>query len=104
MGYQIARQPNGQYCLFSTYSDTVIGLDHDREEVVEWYVQLEADRARRDIGRWLDDVDKGWMTHTYDEMLKRHTPENAPDDPAWNAEIVRRLDELGRKLELPGGA
>lgn len=47
MGWQIIKQPNGQYAVWSTGVDSFIAYDCSREELTEIYL----DRLKRDYER-----------------------------------------------------
>ena len=46
MGRQIVKQPNGKFCIFSTYVDSVIAYDLTSEDVVDFYVEAAAEEAK----------------------------------------------------------
>ncbi len=65
MGTQIIQQPNGHFALFSTETDTIIVWDATRDEIVEWFVELAVERARRDAERAIDHVAAGDPRRVY---------------------------------------
>ena len=56
MGYQIIKQPDEQFAIFCSYTDTIIIWDATSEEVMGWFLEREAARVRRDVGRLLEHV------------------------------------------------
>ncbi len=46
MGSQIIQQPNGQYAIFSTITDTIIMWDADAGDVEEYFVDRAAKQER----------------------------------------------------------
>jgi len=93
---QIIKQPNGQYAVFSSVSDVVVGLDMTREEVIDYFIKRAVNRATDDVTRWIDDVDKGYNPGalTYKKALQTHVRNKGNcQDEEWNDEIARRLKE-----------
>lgn len=77
MGYQIIRQPEGCYAVFSSYTDTIAVYEATSEEIVEWFAEEAAERARRDVRRIIEHVAAGeprrayfQFTMTWDEALR----------------------------------
>ncbi|GIH91964.1 hypothetical protein ACFFMN_33850 [Planobispora siamensis] len=56
MGYQIIKQPDGHFAVFSSVTDTIIVWDATEDEVVEWFAEQAAERARQDARRALEHV------------------------------------------------
>lgn len=67
MGRFIARQPNGKLCEFSTVVDTVINWDMDELE----YIELCAERARKEARRDLSDPD---FIRPFSEVIESFRP------------------------------
>lgn len=65
MGSQILRQPGGLYAVFSSESDTIVAWDATEDEIVEYYVRIAAERARRDVQRTLGFVAAGEPRRAY---------------------------------------
>lgn len=59
MGYQVIKQPNDMFGILSSYTDTIVMWDATREEIVEWFVELEAQRARENAERIVGLVEQG---------------------------------------------
>ena len=49
MGQQIIKQPNGLLSVFSSFTDTFVVMDATPDEVVEWFVEREAEAERRRV-------------------------------------------------------
>ena len=74
MGHQIIKQPDGKYLIWSTIVDDIIVYDADREEVIEYFIEKAAERARRETDQSLDLIDEGWTSRlgtAYDEVAPR---------------------------------
>lgn len=90
MGYQIIKQPNGKLALFSSYSDTFIGLNMSNSDVVDFFVEEAEQRARESVERILDHVNAGKPRYAYaqfaltwDDAVKKnrkHKGELKPGD------------------------
>lgn len=46
MGYQIIRQPDGRYALFCNITDTIARWNATEDDVVAWFVDEAAEKAR----------------------------------------------------------
>lgn len=76
MTHQIIAQPDGKLCVFSTTCDDLIVTDATEQELLDFYVALAADTARRDTKRIIDLVLTGQarkvyhqFTMSYDEAI-----------------------------------
>jgi hypothetical protein len=56
MGQQIIKQPDGQFAIFSSESDTIIMWDASGPEIIDWFVEQAAEQARRSAERLLGHV------------------------------------------------
>lgn len=56
MGHQIIQQPNGLFAVFSTVADGFVVVDGTQEEIVEWYAEGAADKARRHAQEAIDQL------------------------------------------------
>ena len=54
MSHQIIRQPDGLLAVFSDNVDAFVVTDATPEELVEWYAQEAAERAREAARRQID--------------------------------------------------
>jgi hypothetical protein len=59
VGNQIVRQPDGNYAVFSTGTDTIIVYNATAEEIVEWFVDRAAEDARRQVRNLIEHVAAG---------------------------------------------
>lgn len=57
MGYQVIKQPNGLYAIFSSYTDTWCESNADRQEIFDWFAERAKEDSDRAIKRVLDAVD-----------------------------------------------
>jgi len=107
MGLQLLKQPDGNYAIFSSYSDTLVGLSYTREELVEKFAKEAADEARRQIENILDKVEANdpkdppyyQFTMNWEEALKSHRKHKANQSPEWNAKV----EEMAATFEKPKG-
>lgn len=74
MGHQIIVQPDGLLCVWSTVVDDFLLTDATGQELVDWYTQQAADKAREETVRVVNAVTFGeakkiyrQFTMTYDE-------------------------------------
>ena len=58
MGWQVLKQPNGLYCIFSTVVDNVIYYDGTKEQVINVFVQAERDRVARSLNEIFEALDE----------------------------------------------
>lgn len=54
MGYQVIKQPDDKLCLWSTEVDSIIITDATRDELIDWFVELQEKEARRQATRIVD--------------------------------------------------
>lgn len=59
MGHQIIQQPDGKFCIFSTYIDQFVVQDKTASEIVEICVDYAADRERERVERIVNELSKG---------------------------------------------
>lgn len=76
MGYQVIKQPDARFAVFSTFTDTIVIYDATRQEIVDWFVEITVERARRSGDHVMDAVAEGdprriyaQFTMTWDEAL-----------------------------------
>ena len=77
MGNQIIRQPNGQFAIFSSITDTIHVYDATAEEIEEYFVERAAESERQRVREILGHVIAGeprkayyQFAMTWDEALK----------------------------------
>ncbi|MEU4578958.1 hypothetical protein [Nonomuraea sp. NPDC023979] len=68
MGNQIIRQPSGKYAIFSTYTDTIIVWHATEDEIVEYYAEEAAERARETARRLIGHVAAGEPRKAYHQF------------------------------------
>lgn len=92
MGSQIIRQPDGLYGILSSYTDTIVVYDATEDEIIEWFVEQEAERTRRTVRGLLDHVAAGRPRKAYFQFTKTWQQALAMDrehggeawkDPKW---------------------
>lgn len=74
MGWQIIKQPNGKYCIFSSVVDNVIYYNATPEEVVNAFVKQEADRIALKVNEIIDLLERGGnpylqFTKSFDDIM-----------------------------------
>lgn len=78
MGHQIIKQPDGRLCVFSTFEDQIIVADATADDLVDWFAEEAAEKARREAQRLTSMVLGGQrrpyfqFTMTYDEAVSKH--------------------------------
>ena len=58
MGHQIIKQPDGLYAVFSSFTDTWIIYDADRQEIFDYYAERAKEDADRNTKRILDRIEE----------------------------------------------
>lgn len=90
MSYQIIKQPDGKFCIFSSIGDEIIAFDANKEELVEFLVHEKRERIETEVYDILECLDRGippyrQFTLTYDEAIRTHIRNHGAlkaDDPA----------------------
>lgn len=90
MGNQIIKQPDGKFAVLNSNTDTLALWDATKDEVIEWFVELELadlERRKQRIADIVDHVDAGnakaayfQFVTTWDEALER---DQQHDGEAW---------------------
>lgn len=75
MGWQIIKQPDNKYCVFSSIVDHMIAHDLDRQEVIDLYKSEFGKKGELNVSEVLDQLDRGekpylQFTMTFEEMIK----------------------------------
>ena len=65
MGNQIIKQPDGRFAIFSSITDTIIVWDATADEIVEYFAEQAAERAREDVRRKIEHVAAGEPRRAY---------------------------------------
>jgi hypothetical protein len=74
MGWQIIKQPNGKYCIFSSVVDNVTYYNCTKEQIIDIHIKQEADSIRKRVSLIIDELEDGEkpyneFTKTFEEML-----------------------------------
>ena len=74
MGYQIVKQPDGKFVLWSSYEDNFILADLTPDEIVEFFIKLESEKVRENvlkITRQLDNNEKpyGQFSKSFNDCI-----------------------------------
>jgi len=102
MGMKIITQPDGKYGLFSTYSDTIIAIDCDEEEMIRIWRDRAAAEAEREMKSWLaqarGEEPRIWAEPlTLKQALKDHLFHGEKDKAEWDQMIKERKVKEGVK-------
>jgi len=62
MGYSILEQPNKLWCIFSSYSDEFIMIDAEKQDLINWFLELERERTTKHITRVIEGKSHQWNT------------------------------------------
>ncbi len=70
MGWQVVKQPNEKYAIWSTIVDEFICKDMTEQEITDVWVEARTEDAKRMIAEIIEDVDGGsrYYIH-YDECI-----------------------------------
>ena len=75
MGWQIIKQPNGKYCIFSSVVDNVIYYDGTPEQILNTIIEAETTPIRKRVNETISELDNGGkpygqFTKSFDEMIE----------------------------------
>lgn len=75
MGWQIIKQPNNNYCVYSSVLDHLVFADVNEDELKEFYKEEAGRRGVNKVDDVLRDLDEGkkpyfQFTMTFDEMVE----------------------------------
>ncbi len=59
MAKQIIKQPNGLYCLFSSYTDTIIYYNCSKELIIDYFVEEYREKITNKVNGICDKIEKG---------------------------------------------
>ena len=59
MAWQIIKQPDGKYAIWSSVTDSVISYDATRKEIIDEFVTAEVKRVKSSVEAILDKLDRG---------------------------------------------
>ena len=76
MGYQIIKQKNNKFALWSTGIDDFVMGDVEKEEITTYFFQKEKERVQKDVDEIIAKLDQGIkpygkMTLSFDEAIER---------------------------------
>lgn len=69
MGYQVIRQPDGHFAVYSSTTDTIAVWNATADQVVDWFVDRAVERARREAGRIVGHVATGEPRKAYYQFV-----------------------------------
>jgi len=77
MGYQIIREPDGKYAVFSSIVDAFVLLHATREEIIEDWLRDKRERLTEDVNKVCDKLDAGipayyQFTKSWEDALATH--------------------------------
>ena len=102
VGYQIIKQPNEKLAIFSSSTDTIIVWDATADEVVDWFVEIAAERARTDTRRVVGFVEAGKPRKVYYQFTMTWE-EATRSDQYHEGTTWQELEREGRLPPLPAG-
>lgn len=74
MARAVLRQPDGNWCVFSSICDDFIIVDATMGELREWLYEEAMEKERRLIDSWLrdaeQDIHRGFGPSTYEEAVE----------------------------------
>lgn len=75
MGWQIIKQPNGKFCIFSSIVDNVIYYDGTPDQIINTFIDAESSSIRKKVNGIIDQIEKGekpyyQFTKTFDQMIE----------------------------------
>ena len=96
MGTQYIKQPNGKWAIYSTVTDCLDSIEHDKEKLIELEVERMKERFTVEIQQALDRKENGiqgvfsvgWK-EAYRNTVKRLQKSGAHND------FLRILEEIG---------
>lgn len=68
MGYQIIKQPDDRYALFSSYTDTIVAWNASAPEVIDWFAEQAEQDARVTAAKYLGHVAGGHPERAYHQF------------------------------------
>lgn len=87
MGWQILKQPDGLFAVFSSISETIILWDATRDVVISYYMMRENEDAYRRIKAWLDEVENNSKRNQFEKSWEECLESTKERDP----ELYRRI-------------
>jgi hypothetical protein len=68
MGHQIIRQPNGQFAIFSSHTDTIIFWNASEEDIISFYVDRATVKATHSTKWILERIVNGEPEEVYHQF------------------------------------
>lgn len=65
MGYQIIKQPDDLFAVFSSYTDTIVVWDATQAEVVDWFVEIAVEDTKQRVNGLIGHVSAGESRKAY---------------------------------------
>lgn len=75
MSWQIIKQPNGKYALWSSVVDNFVMYDATEQDIIDEFVDRERERVQRNVQEILDKIKAGekayyQFTMSFDEAIE----------------------------------
>ena len=111
MGKQIIKQPDGKYCIMSSITDSIIGYDATREEIIESFRKEHLDKfetwTKKELLANMDKLDHGGkpyhqFTESFEDAMVStlvRYPEEKCFDKFVTPEIKKRIEETLKDRE-----
>lgn len=112
MGLQVVKQEKDVYAIWTTYSDSFVALDQTRQQIIDFFMNLAANRAKEEYESLIDAMEEedGAVsnkkrrqafydppTMSFEQRLEKHAKmENNLNNATINALVHQKLKELGR--------
>jgi hypothetical protein len=74
MGWQIIKQPNEKYCIFSSIVDNVVYFDGTPDQILNAFIESETANIRKRVIETINALDRGGkpylqFTMSFDDMV-----------------------------------
>lgn len=84
MGYQIIKQPNKLYGIYSSFGDGIILYNAREQDVFDFFVEEAVKSARENVQKILDKIESDekpyyQFTMSWDEAIETHAKEYGED-------------------------
>lgn len=75
MGWQVIKQPNGKYCIWSSVVDNIVYYNGTREETINAFIKAEAETIQKRVEKIIDSIDSGGQPYhqfskTFDDAIE----------------------------------
>ena len=85
MGRQIIKQPNDQYCIWSSIVDDLLLVNATKKDVIDWFAEDAANRVIANVTVTIETLDKG--ENPYFQFKKE-----------WN-EVEEEYNQIMKEIE-----